>query len=142
MQNVSWPALKQHWRFWDAYLECPKYLMFLKKKVFLEKVAFRQIIREAYLNYFETRMLIYPGAWRTLFWSQDVTVYVFFKVFLVCLFELINSYLFIFKSNKVSWSFPWILHGGSLKIHKQFIYFEILLKNFMVFILLFFAQKS
>ena len=33
-------ALKQHWSFWDAYLECPKYLMFLEKKIFLEKAAF------------------------------------------------------------------------------------------------------
>ena len=60
-------ALKQHWSFWDAYLECPKYLMFLEKKIFLEKIS-RQTIREANMNYFKTGKLVYPGAWRALFW--------------------------------------------------------------------------
>ena len=84
MQKVSQLALKQHWSFWDAYLDYPKYL-FLKKKIFLEKN-----IRNVNIKYCEIGKLVYPGSWRTLFWSQDVTVSMFFQMVLECLFDGIN----------------------------------------------------
>ena len=40
---MSVSMLIRHWkqhRFWDAYSECPKYLMFLEKQVFLENATF------------------------------------------------------------------------------------------------------
>ena len=39
MQNVSRLTSKQRWSFWDASLEWPKYLTFLKKKIFLNKAT-------------------------------------------------------------------------------------------------------
>ena len=80
---------------------------FWKSRYFWKMPLSRQIIREANVNYFETGKLVYPGAWRALFWSQDVTVSMYIEMFLACLFDVINCYLFILKRNKISRSLPW-----------------------------------
>ena len=106
------------------------------------------MFREVNMNYFEIGKFFYPAEWRTLLWSQDLTVSIFFEMVLTCLFDIINYYLFVFKQNKslgtsrkyfmvegsesvpslftnsslISVSFTLFSHD--LKIRKQFIQFE------------------
>ena len=74
--------------------------MFFKKLFFWKKLFSWQIFREVNMNYFEIGKLVYPGEWRTLVWSQDLTVSMFFETVLTCLFDIINCYLFVFKRSK------------------------------------------
>ena len=72
-----------------------------EKKNFWKKPFSRQTFRELNLNFFEIILkLVYPGEWRTLLWSQDVTFSMFFETVLIWLFDIINCYLFIFKRSK------------------------------------------